>query len=50
MKLPVADDALFYADVFVTGNPQGLRSDRVFRQPTLVVDELSTAPRPATAA
>lgn len=41
MKLQAADDALFYPDVFVTCDAQDLKTDMVFRQPTLVVEVLS---------
>ena len=41
MKLQVADDALFYPDVFVTCDAQDLRTDRIFRAPTLVLEVLS---------
>ena len=46
MKLQVADDAVFYPDVFVTCDADDLRTDMVFRAPTLVVEVLS----PSTAA
>nr|WP_315185832.1 Uma2 family endonuclease [uncultured Albidiferax sp.] len=42
MKLQVADDALFYPDVFVTCDAQDLRTDRIFRAPTLVLEVLSS--------
>lgn len=41
MKLQVADDALFYPDVFVTCDAQDLKTDMVFRRPCLVVEVLS---------
>ena len=41
MKLQVADDVLFYPDVFVTCDPADLRTELVFRAPTLVVEVLS---------
>lgn len=41
MKLQVADDVLFYPDVFVTGDPADLRTDVLFRAPTVVVEVLS---------
>ncbi|BDT66236.1 hypothetical protein os1_03950 [Comamonadaceae bacterium OS-1] len=41
MKLQVADDALFYPDVFVTCDAQDLRTDRIFRAPTVVLEVLS---------
>ena len=41
MKIQVADDALFYPDVFVTCDPQDLKTELVFRQPKLIVEVLS---------
>lgn len=41
MKLRVADDALFYPDVFVTCNRQDLRTDTVFTAPTFIAEVLS---------
>ena len=41
MKLKVADDVLFYPDVFVTCDPADLRTDMLFRAPTVVVEVLS---------
>ena len=41
MKLRVADDALFYPDVFVTCDARDLRTEMVFEHPTLVVEVLS---------
>jgi Uma2 family endonuclease len=41
MKLRVADDALFYPDVFVTCNRQDLRTDVVFTAPTFIAEVLS---------
>jgi len=41
MKLQVADDVLFYPDVFVTCDPADLRTDVLFRAPTVVVEVLS---------
>jgi Uma2 family endonuclease len=41
MKLRVADDVLFYPDVFVTCDPGDLQTDVVFHAPTLVVEVLS---------
>ena len=43
MKLQVADDALFYPDVFVTCDPQDLKTELVFRQPKLIVEVLSNS-------
>ena len=41
MKLQVADDAMFYPDVFVTCDAQDLKTDMVFRQPRLIIEVLS---------
>ena len=41
MKLRVADDALFYPDVFVTCDERDLRTEMVFGHPTLIVEVLS---------
>jgi len=41
MKVQPADDAIFYPDVFVTCDKLDLRTDMVFRQPTLVAEVLS---------
>ena len=41
MKLKVADDVLFYPDVFVTCDEADLVTDRIFTAPTLVVEVLS---------
>lgn len=41
LQLQVADEALFYPDVFVTCDAQDLRTERVFRAPTVVVEVLS---------
>ena len=41
MQLRVADDVLFYPDVFVTCDPVDLRTDVLFRAPTVVVEVLS---------
>lgn len=41
MKLRVADDALFYPDVFVTCDRQDLRTEREFSAPTLIAEVLS---------
>ncbi|RZJ08785.1 MAG: Uma2 family endonuclease [Rubrivivax sp.] len=40
-KVQVAQDAIFYPDVFVTCNEDDLRTDVVFKQPKLVVEVLS---------
>ena len=44
MKVQVADNAIFYPDVFVTCDAQDLTTEMVFRQPKLLVEVLS-APR-----
>ena len=41
MKVKVADDAIFYPDVFVTCNAQDLTTDLIFHHPLLVVEVLS---------
>ena len=41
MKVQVANDALFYPDVFVTCDETDLRTDMVFRSPSLIVEVLS---------
>jgi Uma2 family endonuclease len=41
MKLQPTADTLFYPDVFVTCDEADLRTDQVFRQPTLVAEVLS---------
>ena len=41
VKVQVAKDALFNADVFVTCDPQDLKTDMVFRSPSLIVEVLS---------
>lgn len=41
MKLQVADDTVFYPDVFVTCDPADLRTEQVFRSPTVIVEVLS---------
>ena len=41
VKVQVANDALFYPDVFVTCDPQDLKTDMVFRSPSLIVEVLS---------
>lgn len=40
-KLQAADDKLFYPDVFVTCDEADLRTDMIFRSPTLVAEVLS---------
>ena len=41
MKVQVADDTMFYPDVFVTCDAQDLKTELVFRQPKLVIEVLS---------
>ena len=41
MKLQLANNSLFYPDVFVTCDPADLKTEMVFRQPTLVAEVLS---------
>jgi Uma2 family endonuclease len=41
MKLQVADDKVFYPDVFVTCDAADLKTDMVFRQPCLIAEVLS---------
>jgi Uma2 family endonuclease len=41
MKLEVADDTICYPDVFVTCDPADLRTEQVFRAPTVIVEVLS---------
>ncbi len=41
MKVQLADDTLFYPDVFVTCDPHDLKTDMVFKSPKLVVEVLS---------
>lgn len=43
MKLQVADDALFYPDLFVTCDAADLRTEQVFRSPVLVAEVLSAS-------
>jgi Uma2 family endonuclease len=41
MKVQVADDAVLYPDVFVTCDPQDLKTEMIFRAPLLVAEVLS---------
>lgn len=41
LKVQVAEDSIFYPDVFVTCDPADLQTDYVFRAPTLIVEVLS---------
>lgn len=43
MKLQVADDALFYPDIFVTCDASDLRTEQIFRRPVLVGEVLSVS-------
>jgi Uma2 family endonuclease len=40
-KLQTAAGDLFYPDVFVTRDPQDLRTEQIFRSPTVIVEVLS---------
>lgn len=40
-KVQVADDAVFYPDVFVTCDERDLRTEMIFRHPRLVIEVLS---------
>ena len=40
-KLQTAAGDIFYPDVFVTCDPQDLRTDQIFRAPTVIVEVLS---------
>ena len=41
MKLAIADDTILYPDIFVTCDEADLRTDMIFRSPTLVIEVLS---------
>jgi Uma2 family endonuclease len=41
MKVQIADDTIFYPDIFVTCDAADLRTEMVFRAPVLVVEVLS---------
>jgi Uma2 family endonuclease len=41
MKVQPADDTLLYPDVFVTCDPDDLRTEMIFRAPKLVIEVLS---------
>ena len=41
LKVQVADDTIFYPDVFVTCDAADLKTDYIFKSPTLVVEVLS---------
>jgi Uma2 family endonuclease len=41
MKVQPSDDAILYPDLFVTCDPGDLRTDMIFRAPTLVIEVLS---------
>lgn len=41
MKLQVADDAVFYPDLFVTCDAADLRTEQIFRSPMLIAEVLS---------
>ncbi len=42
-KVQVAQDMVFYPDVFVTCNKQDLETDYIFTAPSLVIEVLSTS-------
>lgn len=41
MKVQIADDTILYPDLFVTCDKTDLRTDMIFRSPTLIVEVLS---------
>jgi Uma2 family endonuclease len=41
MKVQIADDTIFYPDVFVTCSPADLQTEMVFTAPTVVIEVLS---------
>lgn len=41
MKLQIADDTILYPDVFVTCDRDDLRTEMIFRSPTVIVEVLS---------
>lgn len=41
MKLQIADDTILYPDIFVTSDSADLRTEMIFRSPTLVIEVLS---------
>jgi Uma2 family endonuclease len=41
MKVQPADDTILYPDLFVTCDPEDLRTEMIFRAPTLVIEVLS---------
>lgn len=41
MKLAIADDTILYPDIFVTCDAADLRTEMIFRAPTLVIEVLS---------
>ena len=43
MKVRVADDAVFYPDMFVTCDARDLRTEMVFEHPVLIVEVLSAS-------
>ena len=43
VKVQVANETVFYPDVFVTCDPQDLKTDMVFRSPSLIVEVLSNS-------
>ncbi len=43
MKVQIADDTIFYPDLFVTCDRDNLRTEMIFRSPLLVIEVLSPA-------
>lgn len=41
LKVQVAEDSIFYPDVFVTCDPADLKTDYIFRAPTVIIEVLS---------
>jgi Uma2 family endonuclease len=41
MKLQIADDTILYPDVFITCDRDDLRTDQIFRAPSVVIEVLS---------
>jgi Uma2 family endonuclease len=41
MKLQIADDTILYPDVFITCDRDDLRTEQIFRAPTVVIEVLS---------
>jgi Uma2 family endonuclease len=41
MKLQIAEDTIFYPDIFVTCDPLDLRTEMIFRNPKTIIEVLS---------